>query len=138
MTPFQISLLLEETYTIQKFAAVACVENHRGEWLLGLSRSDDDRRGFWLMPGGGIDPGEYPEKAAVRECWEETGVRCRSFGRALTLPNKPGVSFVHCKAMRPVRFRPNNEFTTVGFFSVRELKKLKLYHNVLDIIRHFS
>lgn len=27
----------------------------------------------WTMPGGGIDPGEHPEDAAVREVREETG-----------------------------------------------------------------
>jgi ADP-ribose pyrophosphatase len=28
------------------------------------------------IPGGRIEPGEMPEAAAVRECMEETGVRC--------------------------------------------------------------
>ena len=28
----------------------------------------------WQMPQGGIDPGEEPETAALRELWEETGV----------------------------------------------------------------
>ncbi|MBR9763761.1 MAG: RNA pyrophosphohydrolase [Rhodobacteraceae bacterium] len=29
----------------------------------------------WQMPQGGIDPGETPEVAALRELWEETGVQ---------------------------------------------------------------
>jgi putative (di)nucleoside polyphosphate hydrolase len=28
----------------------------------------------WQMPQGGIDPGEDPYEAAVRELWEETGI----------------------------------------------------------------
>lgn len=28
----------------------------------------------WQMPQGGIDPGEEPKAAALRELWEETGV----------------------------------------------------------------
>jgi putative (di)nucleoside polyphosphate hydrolase len=28
----------------------------------------------WQMPQGGIDPGEAPRAAALRELWEETGV----------------------------------------------------------------
>lgn len=28
----------------------------------------------WVLPGGGIDPGETPEEAAVREMEEETGL----------------------------------------------------------------
>jgi putative (di)nucleoside polyphosphate hydrolase len=28
----------------------------------------------WQMPQGGLDPGEEPKAAAVRELWEETGI----------------------------------------------------------------
>jgi 8-oxo-dGTP pyrophosphatase MutT (NUDIX family) len=31
-------------------------------------------RETWAIPGGVIDPGEHPADAAVRECYEETGV----------------------------------------------------------------
>lgn len=31
----------------------------------------------WEIPGGKIEQGEMPAKAAVRECLEETGVTCR-------------------------------------------------------------
>ena len=32
------------------------------------------RLGFWLQPGGHLDPGETPWEAARRECVEETGL----------------------------------------------------------------
>jgi putative (di)nucleoside polyphosphate hydrolase len=36
-----------------------------------------DTPGAWQMPQGGIDPGETPEAAALRELQEETGVQPR-------------------------------------------------------------
>ena len=38
------------------------------------------RLGFWLQPGGHIDPGETPWGAAQRECREETGLDVRFVG----------------------------------------------------------
>jgi 8-oxo-dGTP pyrophosphatase MutT (NUDIX family) len=35
------------------------------------------RLGFWLQPGGHIDPGESPWEAALREAREETGLDVR-------------------------------------------------------------
>jgi 8-oxo-dGTP pyrophosphatase MutT (NUDIX family) len=45
--------------------------DQEGRLLLGLSRDV----GRWIMIGGAIDPGERPADAAVREAWEETGLR---------------------------------------------------------------
>ena len=50
--------------------AAAVVLDGEGRVLLGR-RADT---GGWALPGGIIDPAEEPADAAVRECFEETGV----------------------------------------------------------------
>lgn len=35
----------------------------------------DQNQDAWQMPQGGVDAGEAPRDAALRELWEETGVR---------------------------------------------------------------
>jgi ADP-ribose pyrophosphatase len=44
--------------------------------LMFLQRGKDhDVPPRWITPGGGVDPGEDFDAAAIRETWEETGLR---------------------------------------------------------------
>jgi 8-oxo-dGTP pyrophosphatase MutT (NUDIX family) len=60
--------------------------------LLGI-RERYDKSGRWHCPGGHCDAGESFVDAAVREAWEETGVRCTAIGvvGARHLPSLPPV-----------------------------------------------
>jgi ADP-ribose pyrophosphatase YjhB (NUDIX family) len=42
--------------------------------VLLIRRAIDPGRGLWCFPGGYVDCGEDPAAAAVRECFEETGL----------------------------------------------------------------
>jgi len=120
----------------QYVAAVGVVRCHN-KWLLGLAKdTNDDRELTWVAPGGGIKPGETPEKAAEREVREETGIRCHAVSGIMEDPRKPGVAFVACTTNSTDwgKLQPNHEFVTVGFFTTRELKGLRLYRNVLELI----
>ena len=55
---------------------VAVFVVHEGRVLLLFH----PKLGMWLPPGGHIEPGELPDDAAVREVFEETGVRARLVG----------------------------------------------------------
>lgn len=52
----------------------AAILNGGGKILL-VQRHDNER---WCMPGGAADVGESPSQGAVREAWEETGLRVRA------------------------------------------------------------
>ena len=62
-----------ETARRQRVAAKALVR--RGDSVL-LTRNSvrSPRPGTWTLPGGGVDHGEAPADAAVREVAEETGL----------------------------------------------------------------
>ncbi|WP_416831895.1 MAG: RNA pyrophosphohydrolase [Erythrobacter sp.] len=47
--------------------------NHERKVFVG-QRIDASAHGFWQMPQGGIDKGEDPQEAALRELEEETGI----------------------------------------------------------------
>ena len=51
-------------------AVAAIIRDARGRVLL-MQRAED---GGWSLPAGGIDPGESPHEAVVREVAEETGL----------------------------------------------------------------
>ena len=62
----------EEPQPYQRVAAYAVVSSAEGVLLTELS-DRTNAPGQWGLPGGGIDPGEDPLDAVVRECWEESG-----------------------------------------------------------------
>jgi len=54
-------------------AAAISVFDGDDRLLLG----QDAETGLWTLPGGAVDPNEHPADAAVRECFEETGLLVR-------------------------------------------------------------
>lgn len=134
----KLSILYEATKKKEKeYRAAVAIVRSRDKWLLGLAKNTgDDRSGTWVFPGGGIKSGETPEKAAIREAKEETGIRCRAISGPLDDSHKPGVAFVVCKTndSRKENLRPNHEFVILGWFTEREMRSLKLYENVKRLI----
>lgn len=66
---------------LQRAAAYARIER-AGALLLTRISANGHHTGHWTLPGGGVDHGEHPRDAVVREVYEETGLRAR-VGRLL-------------------------------------------------------
>ena len=60
-------------YRNPRLAAGAIVQ--RDGKLLLVQRGIEPQRGYWVFPGGFVDSGETVAAAAVRETFEETGLR---------------------------------------------------------------
>ena len=61
----------------QYFVAIGVITNEKGDIL--LSQRDDTLSPYshkkWQLPGGGVDHGEHPKEALIREIEEETGIK---------------------------------------------------------------
>lgn len=86
-----------------------------------------DRKPRWGLPGGHIDPGEAPERAALRELEEELELRLE--GDALAhiddYPYKGSWHRVYTAPWeRPIARFDQTELLEIGWFSVGEVQEL--------------
>jgi 8-oxo-dGTP diphosphatase len=59
---------------VTRVAAYALCEDDAGRILLARLTYPEIKAGHWTLPGGGIDFGEAPTEAVLRELTEETGL----------------------------------------------------------------
>ena len=71
---------------VLRLAAYALLEADDHRVVLVEASRRSDLAGHWFLPGGGVDHGEHPDDAVVREVGEETGLQVRVLGvrQALT------------------------------------------------------
>lgn len=76
MRSFASRKVQENRPTVERPSAGGVVFRPSGRILL-LQREDESR---WCLPKGGVEEGESPEEAALREIREETGLVCTLAG----------------------------------------------------------
>ena len=114
---------------------------HEGRVLLVHRPRYDD----WTLPKGKLDRGESFEDAALREVWEETGLRC-TLGREL-----PGTEYRDRKdrpkvvrywlmelAGEPGSFEPNEEVDEVRWLAVEEAAAELTYDRDREVLDGLS
>lgn len=128
-----IANLINEDYLSYR-ASVAVVMDNNTKFLLGISTNGDDRNGKLCFPGGHINKNENPEQAAVRECYEETGIKCEPYRDIIVLGNKPDVAFVPCLKTGG-ELKPNREFKILGWYYSEDIRNMgDMVHNDCHII----
>jgi 8-oxo-dGTP diphosphatase len=109
----------------------AVVFDHAARILL-VHRRDMD---LWDLPGGGMDAGELPAEAVIRETREETGLDVeieRLFMIAVTPENVLGFTY-YCRAIGGM-ISPTDESDEVRFFTLEHLPE-NLSPRKLEMIR---
>lgn len=116
-------------------SAVAIVVNENNELLLGLSNDSDERNGKWVFLGGGVDKGESPLQAAIREAYEEGGVSAKPLHVPMIVhPSKPSVGFFVLQCDSRCEIIKNEEFDDIKWFSLTKLPKQTLSLNI-DVLK---
>lgn len=101
--------------------------------------------GFWELPGGGLDFGEKIEDCLIREMNEEAsleviGVNSRP-SYFITVINNDNVwksMVIYETKIRNLDFKTSNECVEIGFFTVAEAKKEKLYFATEAFIKEYN
>lgn len=120
-------------------AALGIVYNSAGDRVLLVQRKDVP---IWVLPGGGIDPGETAEQAVAREVLEETGLAVRpARAAARYLPINRFTQTAHLFECEVVggSLTSGEETRDACFFAFNELPKhLFHYHRewLQDIRKH--
>ncbi|MBQ9766556.1 MAG: NUDIX hydrolase [Lachnospiraceae bacterium] len=79
------------------------------------------------LPAGGINPGEEPKPAAIRELREETGMLCEDAKHLLEILPSPAynnekVSIFYCNVTGKTDIEPDeNEYITIERYSLEDL-----------------
>ena len=110
-----------------------------GEVLLVHRPRYDD----WTLPKGKLDPGESFETAALREVWEETGLRCRLGDELPPIgyrDNKGRAKAVRYWLMEPAggEFEPNDEVDELRWLPASEAAELLTYPHDAELAQEVS
>ncbi len=118
------------------------VKNAEGQVLLVLRANEPDA-GCWTIPGGHVEPGETLEDAAVREAFEETGLRVAVEHEVgtLDLANGPDEVYeIHDFLAHVVSgdVVAGDDAADVGWFGREELEDMPLTHDLLGYLTKYG
>ena len=96
------------------------------------------RKYEWGIPAGGLEYGEQPEHAILREFFEETGIQIRVDKLLLadSLAQDRHLSLIYLCTIIGGEFRESNEISTMQYFEIANLPFMLLTEK--DLIRRVA
>lgn len=121
--------------------AVVSVIFRDGQVLL-TRRVNTPRQGLWTFPGGFVDAGEDPARAAERECLEETGLTVQITELIDVLsgqehPRGSNILIIYRGEILSGTLNPGDDVDRAAFFDIDELPPLA-FHSTQEIINQIS
>lgn len=107
----------------QVFAAAVILD---GDKNILLVKATYNRFHPWGLPGGGLEYGEHPEEAVIREVWEETHLNVcieRLLLVSSWLPDRVGMYYL-C-IVTGGTFSPSDEVSEFAYFSLDDLPDVR-------------
>lgn len=128
----------------REFCASAYIIDPMTKKILLVKHKDYDR---WTQPGGHIEAGEIPEETAVRETYEETGIKIKILGehfpreedyiRPLGIQRNRsanGETFIDiiypAVPIRDMELKINDESADIRWFSREELEQINVFNDI--------
>lgn len=113
------------------FVVVEGVEDQENGKIPLLQEKNRPAPRMWKLPGGAVEPGEWPEITAYREVQEETGLLIRRLGDSdkiydeIKTGHSEKYNFIvyRAKYMRGATFL-GDEVEKLGFFSFRDVEEM--------------
>lgn len=131
---------------VEREAAVAFIFSRDDRLLVGNTVRGGAYEGMWIVPGGGIELGETPYDAVIREVAEEVGLNVhhakivqrdistgesektlRDTGERVVMHMKFHNFEIHLDShAQDVAVQPGDDFTNPKWVAIRELQTLKM------------
>lgn len=110
---------LKRIRRITKINAFGIILDEQQHVLL-CHRSDVD---LWNLPGGGVEQGETPAQAVVREVKEEVGLKVavRKLAGVYIHCNKANLAFSYVCDIMGGKIRKSDEADSIAYFSYRKI-----------------